>query len=124
MARKSHSPLPSAADDDALAAADGGAPAVQKPASPRAQRPTDTKEEDLPPFVYYVAMFAALNSMNLGYDIGVNSGVGYHLQAEGEGMELSEAPRPRGRPRRASLASRPISSSRDASRGTCRLQKR
>ena len=35
-------------------------------------------------------MIAALNSCNLGYDIGVNSGVGYHLQAAGEGMELSD----------------------------------
>ena len=35
-------------------------------------------------------MCAALNSCNLGYDIGVNSGVGPHLQAKGEGMNLSD----------------------------------
>lgn len=31
-------------------------------------------------FLYWTASFAALNSVNLGYDIGVNSGIGFHLK--------------------------------------------
>jgi len=41
------------------------------------------KPED---FVYWLASFAALNSINLGYDIGVNSGVGLHLQEGSLGL--------------------------------------
>jgi SP family galactose:H+ symporter-like MFS transporter len=41
-------------------------------------------------FVYYAAAFAALNSANLGYDIGINASIGYRLQAEGGGVELSD----------------------------------
>jgi len=37
-------------------------------------------------YVYYIASFAALNSVNLGYDIGVNSGIGYHLQEGSLGL--------------------------------------
>ena len=48
------------------------------------------KEEAVPRYVVLLAMCAALNSCNLGYDIGVNSGVGPHLQAKGEGMNLSD----------------------------------
>ena len=48
-----------------------------------------TTEEAVPRYVVLLAMCAALNSCNLGYDIGVNSGVGPHLQAKGEGMNLS-----------------------------------
>ena len=44
----------------------------------------------MPRYVVLLAMCAALNSCNLGYDIGVNSGVGPHLQAKGEGMHLSD----------------------------------
>ena len=52
--------------------------------------PPADKEEAVPRYVVLLAMCAALNSCNLGYDIGVNSGVGPHLQAKGEGMHLSD----------------------------------
>ena len=54
-----------------------------------AQRRQQTKRPS-PRYVVLLAMCAALNSCNLGYDIGVNSGVGPHLQAKGEGMNLSD----------------------------------
>lgn len=73
------------------------APAVVVAAAAPAS-PTDTHQltrtaepdEAVPTYVILLAMCAALNSCNLGYDIGVNSGVGFHLQAKGEGMELSD----------------------------------
>ena len=58
-------------------------------AAPSSTAPAD-KEEAVPRYVVLLAMCAALNSCNLGYDIGVNSGVGPHLQAKGEGMHLSD----------------------------------
>ena len=58
-------------------------------AAPSSTAPAD-KEEAVPRYVVLLAMCAALNSCNLGYDIGVNSGVGPHLQAKGEGMNLSD----------------------------------
>ena len=41
------------------------------------------------PYVYYLAFFAALNSVNLGFDIGVNSGIGYRLQSK-DSLGLSD----------------------------------
>ena len=61
------------------------APTADAAAAP----PSTTADEAVPRYVVLLAMCAALNSCNLGYDIGVNSGVGPHLQAKGEGMNLS-----------------------------------
>ena len=76
------SPRPeSMAETAAAPTADAAAPSSTAPAD---------KEEAVPRYVVLLAMCAALNSCNLGYDIGVNSGVGPHLQAKGEGMNLSD----------------------------------
>ena len=64
---------------------------VEKRAETGTKRPTRPVAGPIP--TSQVACFAALNSMNLGYDIGVNSGVGYHLEAEGEGAR-GRMPRP------------------------------
>ena len=81
------SPRPeSMAETAAAPTADAAAPPTTASSS---TAPAD-KEEAVPRYVVLLAMCAALNSCNLGYDIGVNSGVGPHLQARGEGMHLSD----------------------------------
>ena len=81
------SPRPeSMAETAAAPTADAAAPPTTASSS---TAPAD-KEEAVPRYVVLLAMCAALNSCNLGYDIGVNSGVGPHLQAKGEGMNLSD----------------------------------
>jgi len=42
----------------------------------------DGKEESAPFYVYFVSFCAALNSVNLGFDIGVNSGVALLIQRD------------------------------------------
>lgn len=86
---RSHSAVPMSTDDadDADAAVCAAKDAV---AAAAAADDATNAADGLPRFVYLLAAFAALNSVNLGYDIGVNSGVGYHLQAAGEGMALSD----------------------------------
>ena len=71
------------------AMADTTAAPTTADAAPSSTAPADN-EEAVPRYVVLLAMCAALNSCNLGYDIGVNSGVGPHLQARGEGMNLSD----------------------------------
>merc|ERR1719421_1487506 len=81
------SPRPeSMAETAAAPTADAAAPPTTASSS---TAPAD-KDEAVPTYVVLLAMCAALNSCNLGYDIGVNSGVGPHLQAKGEGMNLSD----------------------------------
>ena len=72
--------------DAAMADTTTDAPTADAAAAP----PPATADEAVPRYVVLLAMCAALNSCNLGYDIGVNSGVGPHLQAKGEGMNLSD----------------------------------
>ena len=74
-------PPPAAMTENTAAPTTANATAPSSPAD---------KEEAVPRYVVLLAMCAALNSCNLGYDIGVNSGVGPHLQAKGEGMNLSD----------------------------------
>ena len=80
--------------DDAADAGARPAPMAETDAPPTDTTDASTapadKEEAVPRYVVLLAMCAALNSCNLGYDIGVNSGVGPHLQAKGEGMNLSD----------------------------------
>ena len=80
--------------DDAADAGARPAPMAETDAPPTDTTDASTapadKEEAVPRYVVLLAMCAALNSCNLGYDIGVNSGVGPHLQAKGEGMHLSD----------------------------------
>jgi sugar porter (SP) family MFS transporter len=46
-----------------------------------------SEEEPLPMYVWAIALFATINSVNLGFDIGVNSGVGLLIQ---EDMQLTD----------------------------------
>jgi MFS family permease len=64
-------------------------PAIPSSTAPADAAAAPAQDEAVPRYVVLLAMCAALNSCNLGYDIGVNSGVGPHLQAKGEGMNLS-----------------------------------
>ena len=79
---------PTAPANAAAAASRDAAPTTANAAAAPSS-PADN-EEAVPRYVVLLAMCAALNSCNLGYDIGVNSGVGPHLQAKGEGMNLSD----------------------------------
>ena len=79
--------------DDAADAGPRPAAMADTTAAPTAvapPSPAPAHDEAVPRYVVLLAMCAALNSCNLGYDIGVNSGVGPHLQAKGEGMNLSD----------------------------------
>ena len=78
---------PRAPANAAAAAPTAVAPPTDLAATPS---PAPARDDAVPRYVVLLAMCAALNSCNLGYDIGVNSGVGPHLQAKGEGMNLSD----------------------------------
>ena len=85
------SPRPESMAETAVApTADAAAPPTTAPSSAPADAAAPAQDEAVPRYVVLLAMCAALNSCNLGYDIGVNSGVGPHLQAKGEGMHLSD----------------------------------
>jgi len=85
------SPRPESMAETAVAPADAALPPTTAPSSaPADAAAASEQDEAVPRYVVLLAMCAALNSCNLGYDIGVNSGVGPHLQARGEGMNLSD----------------------------------